>query len=301
MVDITHKRNTLRYAKARAIVTTSAKAISLVQKNQIPKGDIKEMSKAAALLGIKQTPALLPDCHPIPVEYAAVSHSIEGEQILIDVEVKTVYKTGVEVEAMHGASVAALTIYDMLKPVEPATFIGEIKLLEKTGGKTDFNFPEEITASVIRLGTMVANGTKEDKVEAIVKDKLLRQEITLIDYTIVPDEAGSIGKAVSESLDRAELIIVVGGTGPSTTDVTTGALRPMLTKELPGIGEMIRSYGQDRSLLAYLSSSFGGFIGSNVVVAIPSGEQGVRESLDAIFPQIKQMFKTVRRKANVEG
>ena len=80
---------------------------------------------------------LLPDCHPLPIEFAAVEYQVSGLEIIIKVTVKTFYKTGVEVEAMHGASLVALNLYDMLKPIDKKIEIHHIRLLEKTGGKSD--------------------------------------------------------------------------------------------------------------------------------------------------------------------
>ena len=138
MVDITQKQNTHRTAIAQAIVKVgSQKTISAIENNSVPKGDVFEMSKAAGFLGIKKTPELLPDCHPLPIEYAAVDYKISGLEIQVKVTVKTFYKTGVEVEAMHGASTVALNMYDMLKPIDKAVEILNIRLLEKTGGKSD--------------------------------------------------------------------------------------------------------------------------------------------------------------------
>src|SRR5204863_5190876 len=105
---------------------------------RVPKGDVFEFSRAAGLLAVKKTSDVIPDCHPLPVEFAAISHAIDGLNIIITVEVHTIYKTGVEVEAMHGASVTALTMYDMLKPIDKSVEISNIKLVEKKGGKTGF-------------------------------------------------------------------------------------------------------------------------------------------------------------------
>ena len=138
MVDITEKQNTHRTAIAQAIVKVgSQETISAIQNNTVPKGDVFAMSKAAGFLGLKKTPELLPDCHPLPIEYAGIDYEIDGLFITVKVTVKTYYKTGVEVEAMHGASVVALNMYDMLKPIDKAIEIQQIKLLKKTGGKTD--------------------------------------------------------------------------------------------------------------------------------------------------------------------
>ena len=140
MVDITHKKNTLRTAVAQAIVeVSSADTIKAIKALKVPKGDVFAMSKAAGLLGVKKTADLLPDCHPLPIEYTDISFEIDGLQIKILITVKTNYKTGVEVEAMHGASVVALNIYDMLKPIDKGVEISRIKLLKKTGGKSDID------------------------------------------------------------------------------------------------------------------------------------------------------------------
>ncbi|MCK0144430.1 cyclic pyranopterin monophosphate synthase MoaC [Arenibacter sp. F26102] len=138
MVDITHKKSTLRTAIAQAIVQVSSEDTIVAIKNKtVPKGDVFAMSKAAGLLGVKKTADLLPDCHPLPIEYTDISYAIDGLLITVLVTVKTIYKTGVEVEAMHGASIVALNMYDMLKPIDKGIEIQNIKLLGKTGGKSD--------------------------------------------------------------------------------------------------------------------------------------------------------------------
>ena len=138
MVDITHKDPTLRTAVAQAIVEVSTQdTITAIEEDRVPKGNVFAMSKAAGLLGVKKTPDLLPDCHPLPIEYTDIQYEVNGLQIKVLITVKTIYKTGVEVEAMHGASVVALNMYDMLKPLDKGVEIKSIKLLRKTGGKSD--------------------------------------------------------------------------------------------------------------------------------------------------------------------
>ncbi|NND14899.1 MAG: cyclic pyranopterin monophosphate synthase MoaC [Eudoraea sp.] len=140
MVDISHKDASDRLAVAQALVEVgSSNTIDAINQGNVPKGDVFEMSKAAGLLGVKKTAELLPDCHPLPIEYTAIDYEIEGKIIRITVTVKTHYKTGVEVEAMHGASIVALNMYDMLKPIDKEVVIREIRLLKKTGGKSDIN------------------------------------------------------------------------------------------------------------------------------------------------------------------
>src|SRR5574338_1115624 len=136
MIDITNKIKTHRSAIAQAIVSVSSdKTIEAIKNKTVPKGDVLEASRVAGLFGIKRTSDMIPDCHPLPIEFASVKHSIEGLDIIIETEVHTIYRTGVEVEAMHGASVVALTIYDMLKPIDKEVEISKIKLVQKKGGK----------------------------------------------------------------------------------------------------------------------------------------------------------------------
>lgn len=140
MVDITHKKNTLRTAVAQAVVVVSSpKTIEAIRQNKVPKGDVFELSRAAGLLGVKKTADLLPDCHPLPIEYTEIQYEVQELEIRIQITVKTNYKTGVEVEAMHGASIVALNLYDMLKPIDKGIEIKNIRLLKKTGGKSDID------------------------------------------------------------------------------------------------------------------------------------------------------------------
>ena len=132
MVNITHKSNTLRKAVAQAVVKVgSQQTIQIIQENKVPKGNIFEMAKVAGLFAAKKTSDMIPDCHPLPIEYTSITYFIKGLEIYIHVEIHTIYKTGVEVEAMHAASVVALTMYDMLKPIDKNIVIQHIKLLEK--------------------------------------------------------------------------------------------------------------------------------------------------------------------------
>src|SRR6187549_451871 len=137
MNSITNKVSSLRQATATAIVKVSKQeTIDAIQQRKVPKGDVFEFARAAGLLAIKKTSDVIPDCHPLPVEYAAITYVINELSVEISVEVHTVYKTGVEVEAMHGAAITALTMYDMLKPIDKHVTIEAIGLQQKKGGKS---------------------------------------------------------------------------------------------------------------------------------------------------------------------
>jgi len=298
MVDITHKTSTLRTATAQAIVKVSRpETITAIENGTVPKGDVFAMSKAAGLLGVKKTPDLLPDCHPLPIEYTGINFEINGLDITINCTIKTIYKTGVEVEAMHGASVVALNMYDMLKPIDKGVEIHHIKLLTKKGGKSDFKdrFRKDITAAVIVCSDTISAGEKEDKAGKAIVKKLEECDVSITDYIIIPDEKEEIQqKAQSYESQGVDLVIFTGGTGLSKRDITPEALNELIDRKIPGIEEAIRSYGQDRTPYSMLSRSVAGAINDTLILALPGSTNGAKESMEAIFPSVLHIFRILK-------
>lgn len=295
MVDITHKSFTLRKAIATATVKTSSpETIAAIENRSVPKGDIFEFSRASALFAVKKTSDVIPDCHPLPVEYTSVTFKIEDLSVIISVEVHSIYKTGVEVEAMHGASVAALVMYDMLKPIDKKVEIQNIRLLEKQGGKTDLNkfLNTNLKAAVIVCSDSVSTGLKEDASGKKICEALEKYQINNLKYQIIPDDFDTIQSSLmSERENGTDIVIFTGGTGLSSRDVTPEAVLPLIDREIPGIMETARNYGQQRIKTAMLSRGVAGFSGDTLVLTLPGSKKAVAEYMEALFPQILHVFQ----------
>jgi cyclic pyranopterin phosphate synthase len=138
MVDVGAKDVTDRRAVARAVVRMSADTAAAVARGDAPKGDVISTARIAGIQAAKQTSALIPLCHPLPLSFADVRIEVRDGLVEIEAEARTSAQTGVEMEAMTAASVAALTVYDMVKGLERGVEIAEVVLLEKSGGRHDW-------------------------------------------------------------------------------------------------------------------------------------------------------------------
>jgi cyclic pyranopterin monophosphate synthase len=295
MVDITSKSNTLREAIAQAVVNVSKKeTIDAINNHTVPKGNVFEIAKAAGLFAVKKTSDIIPDCHPLPIEYTAIKYAIEDLSIKITVEVKTIYKTGVEVEAMHGASVVALTLYDMLKPIDKGIEISAIRLLEKKGGKSDIKaLKENKKAAIILCSDSISSGKKDDAAGRKIKEKLRQYNIETSEYTIIPDDMNLLEVKFNQALKDSNLIIICGGTGLTKKDQVPETIKPMLDTEIPGIMEAARNYGQQRTSLAMISRGIAGMAGKTLVLTVPGSLKGAEDTMNALFPGLLHILDNV--------
>jgi cyclic pyranopterin phosphate synthase len=138
MVDVGAKAVTDRRAVARAVVTLSAETADAVRRGDAPKGDVIGTARLAGIQAAKRTSDLIPLCHPLPLSFVDVAAEIGETEVTLTAEARTSAQTGVEMEAMTAAAVAALCVYDMVKGIERGVTLGPVELLEKTGGKRDW-------------------------------------------------------------------------------------------------------------------------------------------------------------------
>lgn len=294
MYDISDKQDTLRTAVAQAIVKMSPFTVTLVNEGKIEKGNIFDAAKISANLAAKRTWDLLPYCHPIPIDHIAVDFDVIADGVIaIIVSVKNIGKTGVEMEALTGASIAALTIYDMLKPIDDKLEIESIKLLEKTGGLNSFmqTYDRILQAAVLVLSD--SRTEREDKSGKAIFERLIKYGVEVKEYKILADEQKAIEQELLRLCDnlRVDIVLTSGGTGVGPRDVTPEATANVIEKPVSGISETLRAFGQKRTPLSMLSRGIGGVRGSTVIVNLPGSESAVRESLDSLFPGILHIFQ----------
>ncbi|MBP9090871.1 bifunctional molybdenum cofactor biosynthesis protein MoaC/MoaB [bacterium] len=307
MRDVSHKVNTLRTAVAKAILRVSPSTIQQIKGNALPKGNPLEVAKVAAIQAAKNTSQIIPYCHPMPVEFVGVDFQLDEDSIEVVVTVKAIYKTGVEMEALTAASVAALTIYDMAKMVDDLMQIESVTLMSKTGGKSDYLIaPERQTnrrAAVLVLSDTISAGKAEDRSGQYIAKQLQDKGFEIAELTVLADEESAIVPAVRRICDdsQVDLLITTGGTGLSPRDNTPEALNRLIERELPGIAEAIRRYGQDRNSHAMLSRGVAGVRKQTIIVSLPGSLGAAQDGIAVLFPAINHAFKMLEGGGHQEG
>ncbi|MBI3585514.1 MAG: bifunctional molybdenum cofactor biosynthesis protein MoaC/MoaB [Ignavibacteriales bacterium] len=295
MRDVTNKIKTLRTAIAKATLKVSPATIQLMQENKIPKGDPFPVAKVAAIQAAKNTSQIIPYCHPLPIDFVDCRFDVGNELIEITVEVKAVYKTGVEMEALTAAAVAALTIYDMAKQVDESMEILGVQLIRKKGGKSDFKetFEQPLRVAVLVLSDSIAAGKNEDLSGKLIEEKLKLLGMEIAEYKILPDDLEEIKKNLIRYADEntLDLVLTTGGTGIGPRDVTPEATLQVIERELEGVVESLRQYGQERTPFSMLSRGKAGIRGKTIIVNLPGSQQGVSDALDVLFPSLLHAFK----------
>jgi len=294
MRDITYKQNTLRTALAQGFVHCTSQSLQLIKDNKFPKGDVFEIAKCAGMIGAKQTSFFIPHCHPVSIDGLDIKLSLveEKEKIGISIEVfaQSVGRTGIEIEALSATSITALALYDVLKYVkDPDLEITGIKLIKKTGGKTD-KLKHEINGLEVALllaSSEIKSGIREDKVTSPISEFLSSKKCSIVSSNIVDSSQKEIQEATLELVQQQiPFVFVIGGTGIGKDDNTYDAISSILDYEIDGISDAIRTYSYERTPISFLSRLIAGVKDKTLIVTIPGSSNGAKEALHAIVPAV---------------
>jgi len=193
-------------------------------------------------------------------------------------------------EALTAVSIAALNIYDMLKPIDDSLKIRDIILVEKRGGESDYfeRLKRPLKAGVLVLSDSASRGLRKDTSGKWIESRLKELLIDVVEYKIIPDEKDILKKELIELSDnlKLDIIITTGGTGLSSRDSTPEATAEVIERSVPGLAEAMRSYGQKRTPFAMLSRNKAGIRKKTLIINLPGSLRAVEESMNCIFPAI---------------
>ena len=182
----------------------------------------------------------------------------------------------------------------MLKPIDKEIEIGSIKLVKKKGGKSDikYAYPDSVKCAVITCSDSVSKGLGPDISGDVIAQRLVKYGLKADFREAIADEFDLIQSKTRQLMaEDFDLILFTGGTGLSLRDVTPDAVKPLIERDVPGLMEAARNYGQQRTPYAMLSRGVAGFAGNTLIITLPGSPRGAEETMDAVFPYILHVFR----------
>ncbi|MEA2652612.1 MAG: cyclic pyranopterin monophosphate synthase, partial [Chloroflexota bacterium] len=262
MVDVGDKPITARRAVAGAVVRMRPVVLATLLDAGGPKGNVLVTARLAGIGAAKRTSELIPLCHPLPLDVVEVELTPDRETGLVEIraEARATARTGVEMEALTAASIAALTLYDMAKALQRDIVIERVELLEKSGGRSGKYRRQEVRraeheAVVVTCSNRSAAGEREDTSGPALVAALRDAGFDVApEALVVADDEALIASTLTRLADaRHRLILTTGGTGLAPTDVTPAATRRVIDREAPGMAELMRAAGIASTPMAALS------------------------------------------------
>jgi cyclic pyranopterin phosphate synthase len=296
MVDVGTKPVTARRAVAAATVRMRPDVLARLVDAGGPKGNAFVTARLAGIGAAKRTSELIPLCHPLPLDLVDVELAPDAGSgtVRVSAEVRATARTGVEMEALTAATVAALTLYDMAKALQRDIVIERVELLEKTGGRSDRYRRETPAAAtheavVVTCSTRSAAGERDDASGPALVRALRDAGFDVAPEPVtVPDDELAIADLLRDLADGGHrLIITTGGTGLTPSDVTPAATRAVIDRDAPGLAELMRAAGVASTPMAALSRGVVGARGATLIANLPGSPRGATESLVALLPVLR--------------
>lgn len=318
MVDVGGKEPTERVARARGRVRMSAATARAVRSGDSPKGEVLGTARLAGIQAAKRTHELIPLAHPIALTFVDVSARVDVEDGLVELvsEVRTVARTGVEMEALTACSVAGLTVYDMVKGLERGIRIEEVVLVEKRGGRSDYVLQQDDSgptsggrgddghpdraddarregedppgAAVITISTSKSAGQGRDESGVRLGELAERLGARVIAREVVPDDRALIEARLRHwsDVERCPLVLTTGGTGLAPSDVTPEATAAVIDRDAPGIAEAMRAASRAHTAHWLLSRGRAGVRGNTLIVNFPGSPASIDQAGNALVESL---------------
>lgn len=317
MVDVGDKPATRRVARARARVRMSRGAAQAVRDGSGPKGDVLAVARLAGVQAAKRAGELIPLAHPLALSYADVAARVDVEEgvVELEAEARTTAGTGVEMEAMTAAAVAALTVYDMVKGLERGVSIEQVVLLEKRGGRSDYVRPEGDGAPleqpgsepipppqadgggavVLTISTSKAAGRGRDESGPRLAALAERLGLGILAAETLPDDRARIEQRLRHHSGdpRCALILTSGGTGVAPGDVTPEATRAAIEREIGGLEEAMRLVSRSHTPNWMLSRGVAGVRSGTLIVNLPGSPASIEQIGDELEGPLRHALELI--------